>query len=142
MIQGAIVQADPRAELMNELNRLRSVGCACAPLAVPALALDARLEVAAQRHTEEMASRDVLDHVGSGGTSAFDRVRAAGFPNRAAAENIASGNTDPRLTLYQWVYSLGHCETMMSALYTHAGIGHAIAPSGRHYWTLDLATPW
>lgn len=127
---------------MSALNGVRSVGCACAPASVPTLARDARLEMAAQLHSDEMALRDVLDHVGHGGTDAFARIRAAGYSFRAAAENIASGNADPVGTLNQWIYSLGHCQAMMSALYTHAGIGHAIARSGRHYWTLDLATPW
>lgn len=133
---------DARSALLEELNQLRAVGCACAPVAVPALARESRLDDAAQRHTEEMAQRDVLDHVGNGGTSAFDRIRGTGYSFRAAAENIASGNAGSSATLAQWIHSLGHCQTMMSALYTQVGIGHAVAASGRHYWTLDLATPW
>jgi uncharacterized protein YkwD len=119
------------AGLWVELQRVR-----------PSLARDSLLDAAAQAHSEEMAQRDVLDHVGHGGTNAFDRIRAAGFSWRAAAENIASGNADPHGTLQQWLNSPGHYANMMNPLYTHVGIGHAVARSGRHYWTLDLATPW
>ncbi len=106
------------------------------------LVREARLDLAAQRHSEEMAQRDVLDHVGNGGTSAFDRIRAVGYSWRAAAENIASGNADAIATLQQWIHSPGHYQNMINPLYTQVGIGHAVALGGRHYWTLDLATPW
>jgi uncharacterized protein YkwD len=133
---------DPRDLLWAELNRLRASGCGGASLVVPDLSRDARLDLAAQLHTEEMARRDVLDHVGNGGTSAFDRLRTAGYTYRAAAENIASGNPTPLGTLDQWRYSPGHCLNMMSPLYTQVGLGHAVAASGRHYWTMDLGAPW
>jgi uncharacterized protein YkwD len=131
---------DERERLLVELNRVRGTGCACAQASHP-VARDPRLDQAAQLHSEEMARRGMLDHVGLQGQSPFDRVRAAGYAFRAAAENIASGNADASRTLTQWLNSSGHCQNMMSALYVHVGIGHAMSASGQHYWTMDLAAP-
>ncbi|HEY6879779.1 MAG TPA: CAP domain-containing protein [Polyangiales bacterium] len=134
-----------RALALEELNRARGVARCCGSdpqVAVPPLVRDARLDAAAQLHSEEMARRELLDHFSASGASAFDRIRAAGYSFRAAAENIASGNERADATIAQLVGSPGHCRNIMSPLYLHVGIGHARSPSGQHYWTLDFAAPW
>lgn len=133
-----------RLQLLFAINRVRAAGCSSGGswlTPVGPLTREARLEAAAQAHSEEQARRDVLEHVGSGGSSAFDRIRAWGYAFSAAAENIASGNAEAEPTLAQWLGSDGHCRALMGARYVHAGVGHAVSPSGVHYWTLDLAAP-
>jgi uncharacterized protein YkwD len=131
-----------RAPMVVELNRVRGLGCTCGSTfydtAAP-LARDTRLDDAAFWHSQELARRNLLDHTSLDGRDPFRRIRAAGYAFRAAAENIASGNADIVRTVRQLLDSPGHCHNIMSALYTHVGVGHAISQSGQHYWTLDLA---
>jgi uncharacterized protein YkwD len=122
--------------MLDAINRER------ARVGVAPLSPDVRLQEAAQRHSEEMAQRDSLDHVGNGGTSVSDRIHRAGYAWRAVAENIASGSAGADATLVQWLNSPGHYQNLISPLYTQAGIGHAVSARGRDYWTLDLAAPW
>jgi uncharacterized protein YkwD len=136
--------ARARSLLLVAINRVRAAGCSSAGSWLPPttqLSADARLDAAAQAHSEEQARRGVLDHTSASGASSFDRMRAQGYGFRTAAENIASGSTTAEATLAQWLGSDGHCRALMSALYVHAGVGHAVSGSGVHYWTLDLAAP-
>jgi len=131
-----------RALMVTELNRVRSLGCPCGAVyfgAARPLGRDARLDDAALWHCQELARRDQLDHTGLDGRDPFQRIRAAGYTFRAAAENIASGNADIVATVRQLLNSPGHCQNIMSPLYTQVGVGHATSQSGQHYWTLDFA---
>lgn len=133
-----------RTDLLLAINRVRALGCTSAGTwLAPAAPLvrDPRLDWAAQLHTEEQALRDVLDHVGNGGTSPFDRMQRHGYVFRVAAENIASGSDGAEATLLQWLGSDGHCRALMGAEYVHCGVGRAVARTGTCYWTLDLAAP-
>jgi uncharacterized protein YkwD len=133
-----------RIDLLLAINRVRAAGCTSAGAWLPparALVRDPRLDRAAQLHSEEQALRDLLDHVGSGGTSPFDRIRRQGYAFSAAAENIASGSAGAEATLAQWLGSDGHCRALMAGQYVHCGLGRAVARTGTHYWTLDLAAP-
>lgn len=129
--------------MVAELNRVRALGCSCGPLffgaALP-LGRDARLDNASAWHCQELAQRDQLDHTSLDGRDPFQRIRAAGYRFRAAAENLASGNAGIAATVQQLLDSPGHCQNIMSALYTQVGVGHAISRSGQHYWTLDFAS--
>jgi uncharacterized protein YkwD len=133
-----------RAQIVAELNRVRALGCPCGASyfgPVPALGRDRRLDHAALWHSQELARRNLLDHTSLDGKDPFQRIRAAGYSFRAAAENIASGNAGIVQTVRQLLDSPGHCQNMMSPLYTHVGVGHASSASGQHYWTLDFAAP-
>ena len=49
------------------------------------------LERAAVDHSQEMATRDYMDHIGHDGSSPADRVTRAGYKWSAIGENLASG---------------------------------------------------
>lgn len=139
-----LVHPMSRALALDELNRARVIARCCGAdrqHAAAPLLRDARLDAAAQLHSEEMARRELLDHFSAGGASAFDRIGATGYSFCAAAENIASGNERAEATIAQLLGSPGHCRNIMSPLYIHVGIGHARSPSGQHYWTFDFAAP-
>jgi uncharacterized protein YkwD len=133
-----------RVYVVAELNRVRALGCPCGGTyfgAVGPLGRDTRLDDAALWHCQEMARRGLLDHTGLDGRDPFQRIRAVGYTFRAAAENIASGNAAIVPTVQQLLSSPGHCQNIMSPLYTQVGVGHATSQSGQHFWTLDFATP-
>jgi uncharacterized protein YkwD len=90
-----------------------------------------------------MAQSDCFSHYSQDGRSPFDRIAAAGYPYRAAAENIAAGHPDVARTMGQWLSSAGHCRNIMNPTYVHIGLGYA-QDAGATYqndWTQTFGTP-
>lgn len=116
------------------VNRNRAKA-GCRPLRVsPAL------HKAAQAHTEDMASRHVLDHRGADGDDPGARITAAGFRWSAWAENIAQGQASPPAVVTAWMNSSGHRANILNCRLTMIGVG-VVRGSGGPWWTQDFATP-
>lgn len=113
---------------------------------LPALAFDARLELAAQRHSEDQAANPGMwspgrsPHTGSDGSSLGQRVDRVGFPWRLVAENVAYGYSTPAAVMNGWMNSSGHKANILRSGVTHIGIGLAYASNGTPYWTQVFAT--
>lgn len=101
---------------------------------------DARLDLAAQRHSEDQAAHGTMSHTGSDGSDMGQRIERAGFPWRRAAENVAYGYRTPADVVAGWMNSAGHRTNILSAN-THLGVGLAYSADGTPYWTQDFATP-
>jgi uncharacterized protein YkwD len=102
------------------------------------------LHRAAQAHSEDMRNEDFFDHVGSDGSSPWDRACGACFelgcgPQTSMAENIAAGNAAAEATFDQWKNSPGHNANML-ATFSRIGIGRATG-GGTYgsYWTTLFA---
>jgi len=132
-------------ELLALVNATRSQGYACASGYMPPVAPltdDARLNRAAQMHAEDMDAAGQLSHETPAGAIHFapgttpgERMLSTGFPVKTWGENLATG-TSPEEVLAVWLASTeGHCEGLMRAAFTHAGVGRSGA-----YWTLDMAS--
>jgi uncharacterized protein YkwD len=114
-----------------------------------ALALEPRLQAAAERHSRDMAERDFFDHVTPGGTGYPERVRAAGFPTSGVnlAENLAWGTGafgQPRSVVETWMSSPPHRATILNPAMRQVGIGIALGVpepdvSGGATYTADFA---
>ena len=95
------------------------------------LAPDQRLESAAQGHTDDMARRGSLTHVGPGGDTPLSRVRAAGYAAGSrvgymVAENIgwgALGFATPRAIVLSWMASPGHRANILDPRLRATGVG-------------------
>lgn len=92
------------------------------------------LQEAAQKHAEWMALNRRMSHAGEGGNTFVDRIRAAGYPNSNAAENIAWGYTDAASCVQGWMNSAGHRNNMLNPQYQSTGFGAARASNGQWYW--------
>ena len=101
---------------------------------------DARLDLAAQRHSEDQAAHNTMSHTGSDGSNMGQRIERAGFPWRRAAENVAFGQRTPADVVAAWMNSEGHRNNILS-VNTHLGVGLAYSASGAPYWTQVFATP-
>lgn len=101
---------------------------------------DARLDSAAQGHSEDQAANGVMSHTGSDGSNMAQRIERAGFPWRRAAENVAFGQRTPADVVAAWMNSPGHRNNILS-VNTHLGVGLAYSASGAPYWTQVFATP-
>ena len=101
---------------------------------------DQRLELAAQRHSDDQAAMSQTSHTGSDGSNLGVRLSRVGFAWRAASENVASGQTSAASVVSAWMNSPGHRANILSAN-TRVGVGFAVGTDGRTYWTQVLATP-
>lgn len=106
-----------------------------------ALTVDARLSVAAQRHSDDMVRRGFFAHADPDGREVQDRVVDQGYPWRVVAENIAFGQVSPRAVVQAWMDSPGHRANILLAGTTHIGVGRAVGGRGLLHWTQVFATP-
>ena len=121
--------------VMSEVNRTRVAE------GLAALSEDAALARAAREHSEELAARRTLDHSSTDPErrTMTMRIEAAGGTWMRAAENLASmtgpSSRVPPQTVQMWLSSDGHRRNMLSASYTHTGMGVAIDRFGVWYVT-------
>lgn len=120
----------------NEVVRLTNVERAkagCGPLKH-----DAQLREAAYGHSADMSAKNYFDHTSKDGRSFSDRITAAGYTWRAAAENIAKGYSTAQAVVQGWMNSDGHRRNILNCTYTDIGVGYVAA--GGPYWTQDFGT--
>jgi uncharacterized protein YkwD len=119
-----------RAATLCLVNRERA-GAGEGPLAP-----NARLEAAAQGHTEDMVLGGYFDHIGPRGDTPVSRVRAAGYIYSSRigyeiGENIAWGTlwlATPRSIVAAWMASPGHRANILDTRFRDSGIGVSAHP--------------
>lgn len=141
-----ITLADPTAPVAGNWRReiLRFVNQFRARYSLAPLSLDPVLNVAAQRHSDDMAERDFFDHVTPTGSTVGDRATRAGYQWQRVLENLAAGQESPREVVEGWIKSPPHRKALMARDIDDAGIGYTfLAQDGGivrsyHYWTLNM----
>ena len=131
-------------ELTNQARaHARRCGAEAFPAAPPLVMGPPALERAAVAHSQEMATRDYMDHIGHDGSSPADRVTRAGYKWSAIGENLASGVMTADAVVNGWVGSPHHCENLMSARFTEMSVAYAVdtKSNGGIYWTQMFGTP-
>jgi uncharacterized protein YkwD len=131
----AIVQ-----KLLGQINRERGKR-GLAPLTA-----DQKLTAAAQRHAEEQARFNHLDHKSINGDSVSDRVSKAGFNWSFVAENLAAGRETTEATIQDWIKSPGHNKNLFTKQASHFGAAYIYVPRKTaqdlgHFWVLVVAKP-
>ncbi len=97
--------------------------------------MQAQLRCAARMHSKDMAERGFFDHQNPEGLQPWDRFEKAGYSGfSAAAENIASGQTDAVSVMSGWMASDGHCANIMKSDYNEIGVGY-YTDGANHLWT-------
>jgi len=100
------------------------------------LRANARLEHAAQQHTESMDFDDYFEHVGPSGQTPLARMRAVGYIYSSrigyeVGENIAWGtlwDATPRSIVAAWMASPGHRANILDPRYRDTAIGVSAHP--------------
>ncbi|MFG6433351.1 CAP domain-containing protein [Roseateles sp. LYH14W] len=139
---------DFQADMLAAVNAHRRAGATCgARGAFPAaaeLTWNAQLTQAAVVHSDDMAAGNFFSHTGSNGSSAGDRVTAAGYAWRGVGENIAAGQTSVAQVVDGWMKSDGHRANLMNPAFRDIGVA-CIAGSAsntyRTYWSQEFGTP-
>lgn len=98
---------------------------------------DAELDLAAQRHAEDMLGRAYYDHRSPEGWTVMHRVREAGYDRPGAVgENIAKGIYDPREAVRRWLNSPGHRDNILRKSATRMGVGVAFGDNDNGFEVL------
>ncbi|MEU6236862.1 CAP domain-containing protein, partial [Kitasatospora sp. NPDC047058] len=124
----------PERQLVDLVNAERAKA-GCAPLRI-----DPKLHTAAQKHADDMVTRNFFDHVNPDGVSADARLTAAGYRWSQWGENLDRGPSAPATVFSRWMDGGIHQSNMLDCNFKDVGIGVATGPAGL-YWTQDLGAP-
>jgi len=117
--QAGVSQAQSEAQqLLALVNQAR------ANAGVGPLALSCPLNVAAERHLQDMKANNFFDHAGSDGSNAGERADDAGYDGRGWAENIAGGHRSAQSVFDAWIGSDGHRRNILNGNYQHMGLAY------------------
>ncbi|MCM3694423.1 SafA/ExsA family spore coat assembly protein [Neobacillus niacini] len=99
------------------------------------LTQDWELSRVARYKSVDMRDKNYFSHTSPTYGSPFTMMKNFGISYRAAAENIAAGQTTAQEVVNSWMNSSGHRANILSGTYTYIGVGYAKGGSNRHYWT-------
>lgn len=116
-----------RAEMLARVNAQRKKAGA------PPLRSNTRLDLAAQRHAEDMLARNFFAHASPEGKTVRDRAQAAGYDWRMVGENIAEGQLSVDEVMDTWMHSPGHRKNILDPGFKELGVGLALGQSGGRY---------
>ncbi|MGW2598795.1 CAP domain-containing protein [Streptomyces klenkii] len=104
----------------------------CSPLTV-----NAKLQAAAQGHSDDMAARDYYAHTSPEGKSPGDRMTAAGYRWSTYGENIFKSPKDARTAMDGWMKSPGHRANILNCSFKEIGVGINFKSNGP-WWTQNF----
>jgi uncharacterized protein YkwD len=109
-----------------------------------ALTVNSSLMNSARAHSTDMAVNNFVNHTGSDGSTAWQRMQLAGYVGRWGGENIYGGyNTTPNQAYSWWLGSTPHLNNILGIYYRDVGVGYAYCSSGtyRNTYTINFGTP-
>ncbi|MFE1776135.1 CAP domain-containing protein [Streptomyces sp. NPDC059008] len=106
----------------------------------PPVRWNAVLQRAAQRHSDDMATRHFFDHTNPDGADAGERITRAGYAWSSYGENISVGRATPSAVMTAWMDSPGHRRNILQCDLADIGVGIRFGTGGP-WWTQDLASP-
>ena len=100
---------------------------------------------AAQKHTDNMAKTQALDHE-LGGTTPDQRVKAENYTLKSVNEIIFRSDrpatADAAMPVQVWMRSTtGHREAILDPQYVHIGVGVQYSSKGVPYYSAVFARP-
>ena len=127
----------------NECKFLHVINDYRADYGLRPLLLSRSLSMAADYHSEYMASTDDVDHTLSGGSSWSANILAWGYPaGYGMGENVLAGRQCAGGALNLWISSPPHRANMLNPSWVAIGIGREYNPDGyyKFYWTTTFGT--
>lgn len=127
-----------KTTLLQLVNNVRQSGCTCGSTVMPptvSVTWNDQLATAALNHSNDMYSNNYFSHTGITGSTAGDRIAAAGYIWRAYGENIAKGYSTEQAVMDGWLKSEGHCRNIMSPLFKEMGVARVGT-----YWSQEFGS--
>ncbi len=142
VISFVLIVASARAQSPNAINDLATrINRERISRGMIPYALNAKLNSAAQVQANDMARTGKYSHIGSDGSTVFDRVARAGYGayswGRRLGENWAWFH-DPQTAMQMWMGSAPHRNNILHAVYREFGIGVAAAQNGGFIYVVDF----
>ncbi|DBA05299.1 TPA: hypothetical protein N0F65_007461 [Lagenidium giganteum] len=122
-------------QLLDAVNKER------ANAGLPALCSNFKLDAAAQKHSEDMAAHNFMDHTGSDKSTMTTRVDGVQFQWSNLGENVAAGQQTVEDVMKSWMDSPGHKANILGN-FKYFGCGMAKNPNSEYgiYWTQDFGS--
>ncbi|MFD7237879.1 CAP domain-containing protein [Streptomyces syringium] len=120
------------AQQVVEMVNAERARAGCSPVTV-----NAKLQAAAQGHSDDMAARDYYDHTTPEGKSPGDRMTAAGYRWSTYGENIFKSPKDARTAMDGWMKSQGHRDNILNCSFKEIGVGINLRANGP-WWTQNF----
>lgn len=132
-----------RLQILDEINDLRATGRNCGTEWFPAvdpLSWDDALDIAAARHSDDMATHDIFSHTGTDGSSVGERATQSSYTWDRIGENIAAGQRSAQEAHEGWIESPGHCRNIMQADFENIALACTVNDDATYtrYWTQVL----
>ena len=119
-----------RRDLLERINRERI------RRKLPRLRPDPKLDLAAQKHAQNMLARSYYGHQSPEGTTVLERAQEAGYRPRFVGENLAQGQESIDQVVEGWMASAVHREHILSAVFSDVGSGVAVGTNGQGHQIL------
>jgi uncharacterized protein YkwD len=118
-----------------EEGLLRCANNARAERGIPRLKPSKRLDRAAEKHADAMRDRNFFSHHDPDtGSDPWDRARDEGWKSRYVGENISAGQRSGVEACHDLLASPGHRRNILTARFTHVGLGISRGGSWGHYF--------
>jgi uncharacterized protein YkwD len=111
-----------------------------AEVRLPSLAVNKKLEAAADGHARDMAKRHTMTHTGEDGSSPTSRILAQGYPLKRCGENVAFGRYTLEKLMKGWIESPPHKANIFGN-FSQIGVGYAVAEDGTAFWCVTFGLP-
>ncbi len=121
------------AEVSQLVNQARAAA------GLPPVVGNGALSCAAVGQSADQATRQVMTHNGSNGSTAGARMSYCGYGWSTWGENVAAGQSSAQQVMQAWMNSPGHRANILNPRFTQIGIGAVASGAGTIYWTMDLA---
>jgi uncharacterized protein YkwD len=146
---GGFVRACSTTSAVTSTNDVMKVANSCTTLVnkeraargIKAVAIDGRVQTAAQKHSTYQASKRTMTHRGAT-TATYDggaRLKVEKYPWTTWGENVAAGQTTCAQVMSAWMGSAGHKANILNPKFVHIGVAAAKGSNGVIYWTMDLS---
>ncbi|KAG7381470.1 hypothetical protein PHYPSEUDO_006010 [Phytophthora pseudosyringae] len=106
---------------------------------LPPVCGNKKLLSSSQRHSDDMAKNNYMEHTGTDGSTMPERITDAGYDWSAVGENVAAGQEDVQAVMDAWMHSPEHRENIMGD-YAMLGATYAYNRNTefKHFWTQDF----
>jgi uncharacterized protein YkwD len=135
-IAGLADLAAVRKEMFERVNAVRAAA------GLEPVVADPHLEIAAQKHADDMLARRYYNHLTPEGLTPRDRIEDAGLFSSLVAENIAEGEFSVAEVMDGWMKSEEHRANILNPRVTALGVGLAVGRFEerlRLLWVQDFA---
>lgn len=122
---------DAAHDLLNRINNFRAQN------GLSPLKLNDTLAAAALRHSQDMSNSGRIDHTGSDGSNARQRISDAGYSGKSTGEIIFGGQVTLNDAWDFWSTDQFHVPALLNKNYTEMGLG-IVKTDNRTYYTVDF----